>query len=410
MLIKNFKALARNKQRETALRILNAGIEAVLVKNAIKKAIRRDGDILHIKEMVYKLSSFDKVFVVGFGKASIACAREIEKILPDHIDDGIVLDVSSAKLKKIKVAKCTHPVLSAQNVQNTKKMISLLKKAEKNDLVICFVSGGGSAILENPAVPISKYITMNKTLLKCGAEIHEMNTIRKHMSKVKGGQLPGYTNGATFVSLILSDVVGDDLSFIASGPTVHDETSVSDAKRIIRKYKLPKAKLIETPFKMPPHVHNFLILNNLMAVEAMKHEAEALGLKAEILTTKEVGEARKVGEMLAKKAKKGYAIIAAGETTVTVKGNGKGGRNQEVCLGALKNIGDSVVVSAGTDGIDNTPAAGAIVDKTTLQKNKNYKKYLDNNDAFNYLKKTKDLIFTGKTGTNVADIMLVLKI
>jgi len=410
MLIKNFKSLARNRQRKFALQILNAGLEAVLVKNAIRKSIRRDGDMLHIKEMTYKLSSFDKVFVVGFGKASIACAKEIEKILSDHIDDGIVLDVSSAKLKKIKVKKCTHPVLSAGNVRNTKALLSLLKKANKNDLVLCFVSGGGSAILENPAIPLTQYVKMNKTLLKSGAEIHEMNTIRKHMSKLKGGQLALHANKATFVSIILSDVVGDDLSFIASGPTVADKTSTADAKRIIKKYKLPSVKLIETPSKLPPNIHNFLILNNIMAVEAMKHEAEKLGLKAKILSTKETGEARIIGAYLAKQAKKGIALIAAGETTVTVKGHGRGGRNQEVALGALKNINNAVVLSAGTDGIDNTPAAGAVVDKTTLQKSADYKKYLDNNDAFNYLKKTKDLIFTGKTGTNVADIMLVLKI
>ncbi|HLD19354.1 MAG TPA: DUF4147 domain-containing protein [Candidatus Nanoarchaeia archaeon] len=410
MLIKNFRNLARNRQRKLALQILNAGMEAVLVKNAIKRSISRDGDMLHIKEMTYKLSSFDKVFVVGFGKASIACAKEIEKILSDHINDGLVLDVSSAKLKKIKVKKCTHPVLSAGNVRNTKALISLLKKADKTDLIICFVSGGGSAILENPAIPLNDYIKMNKALLKSGAEIHEMNTIRKHMSKVKGGQLPLYANKATFVSIILSDVVGDDLSFIASGPTVADKTAAKDARKIIKKYKLPDVKLIETPSKLPENIHNFLILNNVMAVEAMKHEAEKLGLKAKILSTKETGEARIIGAYLAKQAKKGYALIAAGETTVTVKGNGKGGRNQEVALGALKNIGDAVVISAGTDGIDNTPAAGGIVDKTSLKKNPDYKKYLDDNNAFNYLKKTNDLIFTGKTGTNVADVMLVLKL
>lgn len=410
MLIKNFKSLASSKQRKFALQILNAGLESVLVKNAVQSSIKKKDDLLYINNEAYKLSSFNRIFVVGFGKASISCAREIEKILGNRIDDGIVLDVSAAELKKIKVKKNTHPILSANNVRNTKQLISLLKKADKNDLVICFVSGGGSAILENPAIPLNDYIKMNKALLKSGAEIHQMNTIRKHMSLVKGGQLPFYANGATFVSIILSDVVGDSLSFIASGPTVHDTTSISDALKIIKKYKLPKIKLKETPFKMPSHVHNYLILNNEIAVNAMKKEAEKLGLKAKILTTKETGEAREVGAKLSRMARKGVALIAAGETTVTVKGHGKGGRNQEVVMGALKNIGDAAIVSAGTDGIDNTPAAGGITDKTTLKRNPDYKKYLDNNDAFNYLKKTKDLIFTGKTGTNVADIMLVLKL
>ncbi len=410
MLIKNFRILSRSSARAAALRIIDAGLVSVLVKNAIRKNVRIKGDILTINgASSYKLGAFRKVFVVAFGKASIACCKEIEHILGRWIDGGIALDVSSAKLRCIKVIKCSHPVLSAGNVAATKKLTGLLRKATKNDLVLCFISGGGSAILEMPAVPLSSYVRMNKALLRCGAEIHEMNTVRKHLSLVKGGQLPSFAKGATFASLILSDVVGDDLSFIASGPTAHDTTSVAKAHVIMRKYHLPKMPLRETPRKMPANVHNYLVLSNMVAVDAMSNEAKRLGLKPIILSTQLKGEAREVGSMLAKKARKGCALIAAGETTVTVNGNGKGGRNQEVALGALLSIGDAVVASAGTDGIDNTPAAGGITDKSTLKKRPDFEKYLANNDAFNYLKKTGDLIMTGKTGTNVADILVAVK-
>ncbi len=409
MIVQNFSALARTPKRKAALSIINAGIEAVLTKNVIKKNIALKGDILSIMGKNYKLDSFRRVYVIGFGKAALASGKEIEKILGKRIYKGIVLDVTPGKLKRIKTCLCTHPVLSEQNVRNTKELIALLRTATDKDLVLCCISGGGSAILENPAVPLNDFVAMNKALLHAGEDIHAMNTVRKHLSLVKGGQLPTYANGATFVSLIFSDVIGDDLSVIASGATVLDKTTKSQAQKIVSKYKLPKIEFRETPKKIQGNVHNILLLTNKTAVEAMKKQAVRLDFKPIILSVALKGEARDVGAKLAKMSKKGVAIIAAGETTVTVKGHGKGGRNQEVGLGALKSIGEAVVASAGTDGIDNTPAAGSIVDKSTLAKLPDYKKYLAENNAFVALTKSKDLIMTGKTGTNVADIMVAIK-
>ncbi len=415
MIIKNFKSLATSKERKLALMIAEAGLQAIKTENVIRKYVKLKYDTLKINGRSYNLSKYKRIFIIGAGKAAYCMAREIEKMLGKRIYMGLVIDISSGRLKKIKVVKGSHPVPSKKNLVATKKIVEMITGLSKDDLVICLISGGASALLSYPAVTLKEMIRINKRLLRCGANIREMNTVRKHVSRIKGGNLAKRIYPAKLVNIIFSDVVGDELSVIASGPTVRDNTSIVDAERIIRKYKLGRIKLFETP-KNPRYfknVDNILLLNNRVAVDAMAEKAKRLGLDAMKYSTRISGEARLVGNKLASMARLRTAFIAAGETSVTVRGNGKGGRNQELVLGAIENV-KGTMIAIGSDGRDNTDAAGAIVDRNSMKKVQrlklDYKRYLKNNDSYNFFKRMKDLIFTGPTGTNVADLIVYVKV
>jgi glycerate-2-kinase len=416
MMIRNYKSLIKgSRMRGYALRIANAGLEAIRTEAVIKKCISLQNNVLKIRDKEFNLADYRKIYVIGFGKASPKMALQLESVLKDKLKSGVVIGIQKEKTKRIKILKGTHPLPSQSNVKGTKEIIKLVSRLKKNDLVICVVSGGGSALLCSPIINLNEIININKSLLRSGATINEINIVRKHLSNVKGGWLARLVYPAKLVSIIFSDVVGDDLSVIASGTTVYDRTTVKDAGKVMRKYGLPKTRLQETlkDKKYFRNVKNILLLNSKVALDSMKSEALKLGLNFEVYSDSIQGEAREVGRRLVKRAKKGV-LLAAGETTVTVRGNGKGGRNQELVLGALKDLGKGIVVlSISSDGQDNTDAAGAIADDKTAME---YKKkglsideYLENNDSYSFFKKTKDLIFTGKTGTNVADFMVVVR-
>lgn len=416
MIIKNFKQLAISRQRETALQIIEAGLEAIQTKNVMKNSVKVKNNILAVKNKKFDLKKYNNIYIIGGGKASHLMAQHLEKLLGNKIKDGIVNSNVNFRLKRIHVIKAGHPIPNEDGSIGVQKMVNLASEAKQDDLVICLISGGGSSLMTSGyGIPLEDKIKLNQLLLKSGANINEMNIVRKHIDDVKGGVLAQYCYPATVISLIFSDVIGDDLSIIASGPTVLDKSTVKDALKIIRKYRLPRIKLKETPKnkKIIKKVHNFCILNNMVALKAMQEKASMLRLKPEIISNKIAGEASLIGKVLVKTAKKGYAILVAGETTVTVHGKGIGGRNQELCLSALRYLRDELIVSIGSDGKDNSNYAGAIVDNKTKEKIKklklNINKYLYNNDSYNFFKKTKDFIYTGDTGTNVADLMLVLK-
>jgi glycerate-2-kinase len=412
MIIKNFKSLATTETRKHALEIINAGIEAVLIAPSIRKQISLQKGILKIQNTKWNLSKYQNVYVVGAGKAASDSAFEIEKILGKRITSGLVIDTKSRILKKIKVVKGTHPLPSEVNVKATHQIIDILKSSTSSDLVINLISGGGSALLCAPRIDLDKQIEVSKLLLKRGATIQEINTIRKHISYIKGGQMASYTK-AQIITLIVSDVLTNDIQVIASGPTARDSTTSADARRIQTKYRLPKLDFVETPKEKPSNVTNILLITNISSVNAMKHKAQSLGYKTRILSTQLKGEARDVGKKLAQSIKKGQAIIAAGETTVTVKGHGKGGRNQELVLGALEYIKKGAIIGCSTDGVDFiTEAAGGIADEQTKEharkSNLRTSLFLKNNDSYNFLRKVNGIISTGKTGTNVADLMIAL--
>ncbi len=419
-IIKNYnQIIKKSKTRQDALDLMVEGLKACSPSSVFGKRIKLENKKLKIEDKIFDFSKFQNIYVIGAGKASAEMAYQIEKVLGDKITSGIVICNKAKKTKIIKVKEGTHPIISFKNIKITKKILQMVDEAQKNDLVICLISGGGSALLESPTISLQRLIEINKKLLKSGASINEINIIRKHLSKVKGGKLAQKVCPAKLITLLFSDVPGNNLSVIASGPTVLDKSTKYQAEKIAKKYNLPKAKFTETPkdagiFKK---TDNILLLTNKTFINAMEKKAKKIGYKTKIYSDRLIDEARKGGMELAKLSKKqdkNSVILAAGETPVIVKGKGRGGRCTELALAALRYLPSDVTFCAfASDGQDNTDTAGAIVDKNTVKKAKQLKlkidDYLKDNDSYTFFQKTEDLIFTGPTGTNVADLFLIIK-
>ncbi len=424
-MIKNHNQLATSNIRKKVLDIVNAGFNALDIEKAIEKQIKLEGELLNIKSesgkiLKYDLNKFSDIFVVAIGKGSSRAAEQLEKILGSKITQGIAIDVKKRPLKFIKSFEGTHPLPSIKNVKATKKIINMLKKTKSDDLVLFLIFGGGSALLCSPAkISLNSFKKYTHQLINSGKDIHQINTIRKHLSLVKGGKLAMLAYPATAVSCIFSDVIGNNLSFIASGPTVKDQTKIKDAQKIIKELNWPKNIFLETPKedKYFKKIKNILMFSNRRPLLEMKRKAEESGFNANIYSYTLKGEARKVGKRLMKvlRSKKSpQLILAGGETTVMVRGKGKGGRNQELVLGALSFLKDKeIIISAASDGWDNTEAAGAIGDiKTKLKAKKlglNPEKFLKENDSFHFFQKTGDLIFAER-GINIADFIILAKV
>ena len=436
------------KMRAHALQIFRAGLQAVDPVEAINRQVKLNDHVLLIGDRRFDLKNYDRILVVGAGKAGAPMAKAIEDLLGDRIADGVIVvkDGHGLPLKKIKVCEASHPVPDDRGVQGTKEVLSLVEKAGKRDLVICLISGGGSALLIAPVEAISLEDKQETTrlLLACGATIHEFNTVRKHLSRAKGGRLAQMAYPATVASLILSDVVGDDLDVIASGPTVPDSSTFEDAEQILKGYgiwdqvapavrnhlaKGSSGEIEDTPksgHAVFQQCSQTLVGTNLQALIAAGREAQRLGYHPLILSSKVEGEAREVArfytaiarEILssANPLKPPACVLAGGETTVTLTGEGRGGRNQEFALAAamaINEIDGIIVLSGGTDGTDGpTDAAGAMADGTTLvrarKKGLDAKDFLQRNDSYNFFQKLDDLLMTGPTRTNVMDIYLLL--
>jgi glycerate-2-kinase len=453
--IKNMEQLAKNgetqldqKARRLALQSLEAALNAVDPKQIIKSKLSLKNSTLNVDSYSFDLKKFKNIYVIGGGKASGAMAEALEQTLGNRIKNGLVNVPrgSTNKADIIKFHEASHPIPDETGVEGTRRMMEIAEQAQIDDLVICLISGGGSSLMPLPRDDISivdkREIT--NALLKSGATINEINTVRKHISDFKGGWLAKKVYPTTILNLILSDVVGDPLDFIASGPTVPDSTTFSDAINVLKKYilwdKAPvsvrkvlsdgeKGIIPETPktndeaFKK---VFNVVVGNNRFASQKVSEYLDSKGLNTLLLTAMLEGEARHIGIMLASIAcevaisgnpvPKPAGIIAGGETTVTVTGKGLGGRNQEIALAAaqkLKGMDGVVVASLSTDGIDGpTDAAGAIVDGKTLTRAAKMglvpEEYLAKNDSYHFFSQLGDLIFTGATGTNVNDISLIV--
>ena len=436
------------KMRKHALQIFRAGLQAVDPVEAINRQVKLNDPVLLIGDRRFDLKNYDRILVVGAGKAGAPMAKAIEDLLGDRIADGVIVvkDGHGLPLKKIKICEASHPVPDDRGVQGTEEVLSLVEKAGKRDLVICLISGGGSALLIAPVEEISLEDKQETTrlLLACGATIHEFNAVRKHLSRAKGGRLAQMAYPATVASLILSDVVGDDLDVIASGPTVPDSSTFQDAEQILKGYDIwdqvapavrnylvkgSSGEIEDTPksgHAVFQQCSQTLVGNNLQALKAAGREAQRLGYHPLILSSKVEGEAREVArfytaiarEILssANPLKPPACVLAGGETTVTLTGEGRGGRNQEFALAAamaINEIDGITVLSGGTDGTDGpTDAAGAIADGTTLArariKGLDAKNFLQRNDSYNFFQKLDDLLMTGPTRTNVMDIYLLL--
>lgn len=431
---------------DSALEIFRAALNAADPRAAVRRTLRREGGRLSVGARTYDLAQIRRVFVVGFGKASGAMGQAVEEVLGDRIESGwiSVKYGHGAPLRKIHLHEAGHPLPDDNSLLGARRILELLDQTGTDDLVICLISGGGSAILELPVAGVSleDLRTLTDVLLRSGATINQVNTLRKHISQVKGGQLARRSR-APIVSLILSDVIGSPLDTIASGPTAPDATTFADALRIVEqrgvRAQLPASivrhlerggrEILDTPKVGDPafeRVQNVVIADNSIACEAALRAARDRGFNALLLSTYVQGEAREVAKVLAAIAKEIAAsehpvarpacVVAGGETTVTVRGDGKGGRNQELALAAaieLTDMEDVLILSAGTDGTDGpTDAAGAIADGSTLkraaEKGLDVRLFLARNDAYHLFEPLGDLITTGPTNTNVNDVMLVL--
>ncbi len=436
------------EMRSNAVKIFQKGLQAVEPGSAIKRSCKRKNDHLVIGNKKYNLSKIKNIFVTGAGKATAPMAAAIEDIIGENITHGII-NVKyghTANLNSIRLIEAGHPVPDKNGMKGADEILNLAAGAKKNDLVLCLISGGGSALLVLPAEGITlkdKQDTI-KILLSCGATIHEINTIRKHISKIKGGRLAKAAYPARMLSLILSDVVGDDLDVIASGPSVPDPSTFEESLKIFKKYKItkniPKAvvshmkkgasgKVPETPKegnRIFKNTYNLVIAGNMEAITAARQESNKMGYNTLVLSSMIEGETRDVAKVHTAIAKEilrtgipippPACILSGGETTVNITGSGLGGRNQEFVLAAAIDIAERkniVVLSGGTDGGDGpTDAAGAMADTNTLKRAEsmglNPLNFLLNNDSYHFFKRLDDLLITGPTNTNVMDLRIIL--
>lgn len=425
MFIKNFDQLSTTPQRKIVLTLIEEALSSIQSENVINREVKVEGNNLTIMDKSFDLSSFNRVFLIGFGKGSAKNSRLIEEKLGDKLTEGYVIDASPETFSKIKFTQGTHPLPSQQNVEFTDSLIKRFKEINltEKDLILIIVCGGGSAMLVHPyRISLDEKIKVGKALLQSGADIIEMNTIRQHLSTVKGGGLAETLYPSHVVSLIFSDVPGNNLSYIASGPTVKDDTTIDDAIALLNKYKLlDKLGLKREDFSENPkeekffqNVSNILVLSNLTALNAMKKKAESLGYKVEILSEKFEADAKIAGGELIAKTNPRSILLIGGETTVKVKGHGEGGRNQALVLSAILDIDDKTVISSfDSDGWDNSHFAGAIGDINTLNKTKelnlNPQEYLDNDNSLEFFEKIGDGIETGRLPSNVSDLIIILK-
>ena len=434
--------------RAAARRVFAAALAAVDPRAAMRRHLRVEGQWLLAGPARFDLPSLRRVIVVGAGKAGAAMAGAVEEILGDRVAGGLVNVKAghTAPLRRVRLCEAAHPVPDEAGVEGARRMLALLRDAGEGDLVIACISGGGSALLPLPAeglgLPDKQEVT--RRLLACGATIREINAVRKHLSAMKGGLLARAAAPAAVLACIISDIIGDPLDAIASGPTAADPTTFADALGILDRYglreKVPAAARAhleagargerpETPKPGDPiftRVTNVLVANNTQAVEAAEVEAKQLGLHALVLSTTVDGETREVARVHAAVAREvrtfgrpvapPACVISGGETTVTLRGEGKGGRNQEFVLAAalaLEGVPGAVVFSAGTDGTDGpTDAAGAVADGETCARARSLgldpQAHLDHNDAYPLFHALGDLVITGPTLTNVMDLRLLL--
>ena len=450
-LIENGRSRLDRKARRLALDALEAALKAADPKEIVRSKVDVKGDLLTVGHYEFDLKKFQRIIIVGGGKASGGMAEVLESILGSRISDGIVnvpYETGSLETSLIKLHEAGHPIPDDSGMEGAKMMLELVSHVEKDDLIICLISGGGSSLMPLPRgeITLAEKCAVTDVLLKSGATINEINAVRKHISDFKGGWLAKKAYPATIVNLVLSDVVGDPLEFIASGPTVPDSTTFDDAVEILRRYGLwegmpqtvktllvegQKELIEETPKvgdRVFKRVHNCVVGNNRSATLAACSQLRGVGVAPLLLTSSLEGEARHVGTVLASVAKevdlsgnplcRSCGIVAGGEATVTVVGCGKGGRNQEIALSSalcISGMDGVAVASLGTDGIDGpTDAAGALVDGKTIVRSEECKvdarTFLAENDSYSFFSELNDLIFTGSTGTNVNDISMIIMI
>jgi glycerate 2-kinase len=448
-LIQNGADPLGRRARRLLLETLVSTLASVDPHKLVLQHVRRRKDTLFVNAETTRLGEYESIYVVGAGKASGAMTEALEKIIGNRLDGGLVVVPSGQerpKLRRVRAVAASHPTPDDNSVTSAKELISLVQGLNERDLLICVISGGGSALLSLPAEPltIEEKGRVAKLLMNAGATIVELNTVRKHLSRIKGGWLAKRTSAGRILGLVISDVVGDRPDSIASGPISPDPTTFSDAVAILRKYNLwesiPRAaaeilrdgvegRLHETPKTNDScfrKVRYHIVGSNRIACLSAQKYLQSKKIMAKVLSSSITGEARYVGSFAGSLAKqiatfnepfrKPCALVFGGETTVRVTGSGLGGRNQECAMAfasEIQGLKGVAMASIGTDGIDGpTDAAGAIVDGTTLSRsealNLRFEEHLDQNDSYRFFSALKDLVMTGRTNTNVNDITIAV--
>jgi len=439
--------------RRISKTIFSKAISAVNPCKRLKEMLQIDKGRLLIRteegsEKIFDLSVFNRIFLIGTGKASASMAQAIEDIFGGRITYGLITTKYGhvLPLEKTEIIEAGHPIPDPNGIEGSKKIRDLLKGSGDEDLIVFVLSGGGSALLPLPAdgITLEEKQKVTQLLLECGGDIQEINTVRKHISQIKGGWLARWAYPSPVIGFILSDVVGDAIDVIGSGPTVPDNSTFEGAWNILRKYDLLKeipssiqehlllgkeGKVEETP--KPGNmafakVYNYLIGSNILALRAAEEEAISLGFNTLILSSSITGETREAARFHSAIAKEILSsgnplprpgcILSGGETTVALKGHGLGGRNQEFALAAafeIDGLEKVVLLSGGTDGTDGpTDASGAIADHTTIQRARSMgldpEVYLKDNNAYPFFQRLGDLLITGPTHTNVMDVRILL--
>jgi glycerate 2-kinase len=437
---------------EDAEAVWQAALAAVDPWLLVRESVGRRGEILRIKDKEFDLGAARRVFIISFGKAAAAMGEALAEVLDEKLTAGLVVvpwPVGGVR-SRLEYVEAAHPVPDARSVEAARRALEIAARAEEKDLVFVCISGGGSALLALPpeGLTLDKKRRLTEDLLRAGATIQELNVVRKHLSGIKGGQLARAAFPATVVTLAISDVIGDDLGTIASGPTHADASTYADARAILECYGLwdgtsamIRARIEDGERGLVPEtlkdgdpafdrVSSFVIGGNMTALRAAKHEAEKRGFEAIFLTSSDTGEARTTARSYAaflaelacsaSQLPRPLCLLAGGELTVTVKGRGRGGRNTEFVLASIVELDraeveglDWLLLSLGTDGIDGpTDAAGAWADLRTIRTARalglNPAEYLDDNDSYGFFKQTGNLIVTGPTGTNVMDLRIFL--
>ncbi len=415
----NYADVATTDARKTALAIANAGYDAINTEQVILNSVKLENNILTVLGNSFDLTKFSKIKVVGFGKASCTAAQALEKVLGNKINEGAVIGLHKVTCDYIQTYAGTHPRPTDANIEPGKKIFDIVDQSGADDLVIAIVSGGGSALLCYPESECDQSSYLYDNFIKKGKTTMEMNTVRKHLSLLKGGGLAKIAYPATVIGLVFSDVPGDHFDDVASGPTYKDNTTIADAQKIIDTEKLGTYELVETPkdniyFEK---VFNFVLVSNTTAVNAMAEKAKSMGLTTEIVSTELYDETNiALGKIFDKQKTTGaQVVLAAGEPNLEVKHTGgSGGRNlymalQSVDMGLIQP--GMVFLPLASDGMDNSDAAGAVVDMQTIDNLKTHavdiKNCLDKDDVYPAFSASGDMLLTGATGANVSDLMVL---
>ena len=430
--------------RRAAMLAMEEALRAADPRRFVERAVRLREGTLVAGGRSFRLDRYRRVLVIGAGKASCLMAEGVWRILGERVTEGLVIipeyQREVPELGRIRFERSTHPLPTLKGVRAVRRMLEVVGRPGEDDMVLCLISGGGSSLMPMPAegVKLRDKAATTEMLMKAGADIRELNCVRKHLSAIKGGRLAERLFPATVLTLVVSDVVGDDIGFVASGPTVPDATTYRMARSVLVRRSLwgsvpesvrrriqegVEGRVPETPKPgsgVFSRVHNVLIGTNRDACIAAVRRLRVEGYRARLLSTRIQGEAREVGRRLGLLARRAVgarvAFVAGGETTVRVVGKGRGGRNQELALAAamrMEGARGAALLAFSTDGVDGpTDAAGAIADWRTVERasaiGMDPARYLEENDSYDFFRRLGDLVMTGPTGANVNDVVIAL--